>query len=190
MKRDDGPESRRLMLWVREGVSWLIARIWQCVRGIATRRRFRSAWRGLAQAHWDHDFDRDRGRKILTFDARRYAPEPNGWLRIAARHPGRATLRFDDPAGSVEGDAELTYEETGEVRIEVRLDPSSLREEGQSSGGLLPFIQPGRNWESGGSRITARNFGDRLNPCSCLWRSRPPRESSLRRTRTTTRRKS
>lgn len=104
----------------------------------------------------------------MTSDARRYAPEPNGWLSNAARHAGRATLRFEEPSGSVEGDANLAYEETGEVRIAVRLDPSSLWEEGGSSGGLLPFIQPGRSWVSGGRKITARSFSDRLNPCSRL----------------------
>jgi hypothetical protein len=104
----------------------------------------------------------------MTFDTSPYAPEPNGWLRVAAQHHGRATLRFQDPAGSVEGDAELAFDETGEVRIEVQLDPSSLQEEDGNSGGILPFVWPGRSWMSGGQKITARSFGDRLNPCSRL----------------------
>jgi hypothetical protein len=156
------------MLWVREIVSRLFAPIRQCVRQKAVGRHSRSAWQGQTRAHDARDLDRDRGSEILTFDASRYGPKPNGWLRVAARHAGRATLRFEDPAGSVEGDAELTYEETGEVRIEVQVDPSSLREEDESSGGLLPFIQPGSSWESGGHKITVRNFGDRLNSCSRL----------------------
>ncbi len=104
----------------------------------------------------------------MTFDTSPYVPEPNGWLKVAAQHRGRATLSFQDPAGSIEGDAELAFDETGEVRIEVQLDPSSLQEEGGNSGGLLPFLWPGRSWTSGGQRITARSFGDRLNPCSRL----------------------
>ena len=104
----------------------------------------------------------------MTFDASRYAPESCGWFRVAARYAGRATLHFKDPEGSVEGDAELSYEETGKVRIEVRLDPSSLREEGENSGGLLPFIQPGQSWMSGGRKITVRSPGDTMNSCSRL----------------------
>lgn len=104
----------------------------------------------------------------MIFDTSSYAPEPNGWLSVAAQHRGRATLRFQNPAGSVEGDAELAFDENGEVRIRVRLDPSSLREEDGKSGGLLPFIWPGRSWLSEGQKITARNFGDSLNPCSRL----------------------
>jgi hypothetical protein len=62
----------------------------------------------------------------VTFDPTSYVPEPNEWLSFSAKHKGRAKLRFRDPAGSVGGDAELTFDETGEVRIEVRLDPATL----------------------------------------------------------------
>ena len=51
----------------------------------------------------------------MTFDPSSYVPEPNDWLGIHTEHRGRAMLCFRDPAGSVEGDAELSFDETGEV---------------------------------------------------------------------------
>jgi hypothetical protein len=104
----------------------------------------------------------------VTFDPTSYVPEPNEWLSISAKHRGRAKLRFRDPAGSVGGDAELTFDETGEVRIEVRLDPATLEVESGTSGGLLPFIWPGRSKVVDGHEIEIRSFGDELNPCSRL----------------------
>lgn len=104
----------------------------------------------------------------MTFDARRYAPKSSGWLKVSARHTGRATLRFENPAGSVEGDAELSYGETGKVRIGVRLDPASLQEDEGKSGGLLPFIQSGKSFTAYGRKVTVRSFDDILNTCSHL----------------------
>lgn len=65
----------------------------------------------------------------MTFDKCPYVPEFNGWLGGDARYGGRATLLLQDPAGSVREDAELAFDGTGGVLIEVRLNPSSLQEE-------------------------------------------------------------
>jgi hypothetical protein len=81
---------------------------------------------------------------------------------------GRATLHFRDPPGSVEGDAELVFNETGEVRFEVRLDPATLRVEAGEGRDLLPFIQRGRSATAEGRKFTMYSFGDPLNPCSQL----------------------
>jgi hypothetical protein len=104
----------------------------------------------------------------VTFDPSSYLPEPNEWLGIPTEHRGRAKLRFRDPAGSVEGDAKLSVDETGEVRIEVKLDPATLDVESSTGEGLLPFIWPSRSKVVDGRRVTIRSFGDELNPCSRL----------------------
>ena len=103
-----------------------------------------------------------------TFDVSPYVPKFNDWLSIADHCQGRATIRFRDPQGSLEGDADMLFNETGEVRIEVRLDPATLHVDRGESGGLLPFIWPGRSWTVDGRTITSRNFSDPLNPCARL----------------------
>jgi len=80
-------------------------------------------------------------------------------------------LRFRDPAGSVEGDAETRrwraiLRRDGEVRIEVRLDPAPLEVESGTSEGLLAFIWPGRSKVVDERLVTICNFGDELNLCS------------------------
>jgi hypothetical protein len=98
----------------------------------------------------------------VTFDPSSYVPEPNEWLDLPTEQRGRAELHFRDPAGSVGGDAELSVDETGEVRIEVRLDPATLKVESGTGEGLLPFIQPRRSKVvdgRDGRRISINSFG-------------------------------
>ena len=97
-----------------------------------------------------------------------YSPEFNDWLRTADRYQGRATLYFREPQGSVEGNAQLVFNETGKVRVEVRLDPSTLRVESGNSEGLLPFLWPGRDNIASGRRFMVLSPGDPRNSCSRL----------------------
>lgn len=99
--------------------------------------------------------------------AEEFTPRASEWFSPTQEYTGRCVARFSAPRGSVEGQARVTVDEQGRVRVEMASERDSLQTEEPFTLGLIRFFGGEDFVQDLGNGISTINPFSQ-NPCEGL----------------------
>lgn len=103
----------------------------------------------------------------MSFDPSKFMPSPSNWFSTNIEYEGWGRAEFADPEGSVEGPAQVSFDELGRASIEMHPDLRTLRADRPLRFGLTEFLSGERPREHEGTAILSMTF-ESQNPCTKL----------------------
>lgn len=94
-----------------------------------------------------------------------YSPKPNPWFSSEVSYEGWGVATFEKPAGTIEGKAKITVDETGKLDVEMEIEKLNTEATIYGTGSIrfLKFLQANMRK----SNAVAMGTGN-INPCSSL----------------------
>ena len=104
----------------------------------------------------------------IVFDVNTFLPSPSDWFSTSVEYDGWGRAEFSDPAGSVEGETRVSFDESGEATVEMRPDLSTMEADRELRFGLTELLSGAKPTpQPDGTFFLSYNFS-MSNPCTRL----------------------